>query len=131
MGYAERAVGQSATYGDDLHVGVVVADVVAHLLQATERRKVSNAVGEDDVSGERQPGGHTREVLFGHPNVVETVRILRAKLVEHGEPQVARQQYDARVQARDIHQAAHECGSQIGRSSSASARSYSSPLGVR
>ena len=129
--HAKRAVGQSPTDGHDLHVGVVIADVISHLLQATQGGKVADAVGEHDVPGQSKPGGDTRQVLLRDTDIVELTRMLRAELVEHGEPQVPGQQHDPRVLVRSLHQAVNERGSHAERSSSASARSYSSPFGVR
>ena len=87
--------------------------------------------GEHDVPGQSKPGGDTRQVLLRDTDIVELTRMLRAELVEHGEPQVPGQQHDPRVLVRSLHQAVNERGSHAERSSSASARSYSSPFGVR
>src|SRR5439155_22006039 len=129
--HAKCAVGQSPTDGYDLHVGVVIADVVSQLLQATQGGEIADAVREDHVSGQGEASGDTCQVLFRHTDVVELGGVLRPKLVQHGEPQVPGQEHDPRVLARNFHQATNERGSHAERSSSASARSYSSPFGVR
>ena len=55
VGHAQSPVGKPTTDGHYLHVGLVIADVVAELLQATERRGVSDGVGEADLAEKRNP----------------------------------------------------------------------------
>ena len=47
---AQGAVGEAAADRHDLDVGLVVADVVADLLEAAQRREVGDRVGEDDLA---------------------------------------------------------------------------------
>ena len=60
MGVALRAVGEAAADGDDLHVGAVVADVVADLLEAAQRREIGDRIGEDVLPAQRHAGGDAR-----------------------------------------------------------------------
>ena len=66
MAHAQRPVGEAPAHGRDHHVGLVIADVVADLLQAAERGEVADRVGEDDAAGQGHAGGHARHVLLGH-----------------------------------------------------------------
>ena len=74
MGHAEGAVADAAADDDDLDVGVVIADVVADLLEAAQRREVRDRVGDRDVALHRDAAGDARHVLLGDADVVVPVR---------------------------------------------------------
>ena len=54
MARPKRPVGEAAAHGDNLHVRVVIADIVAHLFEATQDREVGDRVCEYDLAAERQ-----------------------------------------------------------------------------
>ena len=75
---AHGAVGEAAADRDDLDVGLVVADVVAHLLEAAQGGEVGDRVGEDDLARSapcRRRAGH---VLLGDAGVDELRRAARS-----------------------------------------------------
>ena len=62
-----RTIGETATYRNDFHIGVVVANIVADLLQAPHRREIGDRVGKCNLAAEGHSGGHA-----GHVTIAET-----------------------------------------------------------
>ena len=72
VGHAQGPVGESAADGHDLHVGLVVADVIADLLQAPQRGEVGDGVGEHHAAGQGHACCHAGHVLLGYSCVYES-----------------------------------------------------------
>src|SRR5712691_9936086 len=66
---SHRAIGEEATHGNDFHIGVVVANIVADLLKAAHRWEIGDRVGECNLAAESHSGGHAGHILFGHAGV--------------------------------------------------------------
>ncbi len=71
MSRAQRPVRKSAPYRNDLDVRVVIADVIAHLLEASEDRKIGDRIGKYDLSAEGHAGRYAGHVLLGHTRIDE------------------------------------------------------------
>lgn len=67
-------VGESTADGDDAHRVPVLADVVAYLLEAAQRREIRDRIGEHRLADVGEPGGHTDHVLLGDADVDELSR---------------------------------------------------------
>ncbi len=131
MAHAQRAVGEAPAHRRDHHVGLVIADVVADLLQAAERGEVADRVGEDDAAGQGHAGRHARHVLLGHAGVEKLVGKALGEVGDDAEPQVAHHQSDAGIALGHFRDRLDERGPHGAPSISAIARWYSSPCGVR
>ena len=86
MGHAERAVGESAAHSHYLDVGLVVANVVADLLEASKGGEIGDRIGEDDLSTERHPSGNARQVLLRDAGIEESIRKSASERFDHAEP---------------------------------------------
>ena len=75
----------------------MVTGVVADLLQAAEDREIGDRVGEDDLSGQCQPGGDSRHILLGHPDIDELIGETLGEIDYHPEAEIADQKHDPAV----------------------------------
>ena len=109
MGKACGPISHAGAHRDDLHVGAVVADIVANLLQATQSGENPQAVCEDDfIFGQAPARGHPDHVLFSHPGVQEAVRKFLGEGLHHTKPQVAHDQANAVIFTGQMVEAADE-----------------------
>src|SRR5713101_9412751 len=132
MADAQSSVSEASADGDDLDIGLMVAGTVSNLLQATQRRKIANRIGKDRLAFESEPHRQTGHILFGHSRVHILSRKLRRKLRQYAKPEITRKQHDRAVVSGDIGKDPNEFIPQGSYSStSASARWYSSPCGLR
>jgi len=111
MRHTQRPIGQAAADDHDLDVGVVIADVVADLLQAAERGKVGDAVRDRDVAFHRHATGHTGHVLLGHAAVVPAIREGVAERLDFAVTDIRQDHPDPLVALRDVDQHSIEQGS--------------------
>ena len=84
-----RAVGQAGPDAHYLHVRTVIANVVANLFQAANRRKIGNRVSEDIETGLSQTGCQPRHVLLGNAGIEEAILELLPQTVRHALSQIA------------------------------------------
>ena len=63
---AQRGVGDAAADADDGHRHVLVAEVVAHLLERPVDREGRDRVGERAAAPQRQPRAEADHALLGH-----------------------------------------------------------------
>ena len=99
---AQVAVREAAAHGHDLHVGAVVADVVADLLETAQGREVADGVGEHDLAGKGHAGGQADHVLLRDAGVDELVGVLALELLDDGVAEVADHEAHASVLAREL-----------------------------
>jgi hypothetical protein len=88
VGHSELSVTEPATDTDYLHVGVVVASVVAELLEASQCRKVAYGVRDGDVAFECESRGHGRHVLLSDAGIQELVWKTPLEIVENAETEI-------------------------------------------
>src|SRR5712692_951509 len=127
---AQVAVREAAPDRDHLHVGAVIADVIADLLQAAQRAEVADRVREDDLAAQRHADGEADHVLLGHAGVDELVRVLVGELLDHRVAEVADDQAHAWVLVGELVEGFDERGPQEA-ATSASAFASSSSAGGR
>ena len=104
MGDTQRAVGESAADDDDLHVRIVIADVISYLLERPERREVGNGVGDGDVAFHGDATGDSSHILFGHAYVEVTFREGLGERLDFAIADVRQDQEDAVVLAGQLQQ---------------------------
>ena len=131
MGDAERAVIEPAAHADHHHARVVVTDVVADLLQATQGGEVGDGIGKDHFAAHRHTGRNRNQVLFRHADIQKAVGILLREGFDQAKPKVTHHKVDSLVVFSQIEQRMQECTSHSAASSSAMAFSNSSSLGGR
>src|SRR6185295_376196 len=73
-------------------VGTVIADVVAQLLQAAQRREVADGVDEDRLAAERDAGRDAGHVLLGNADVAVEVRKAPGDRLQHRIAKITAQQ---------------------------------------
>jgi len=64
-------VAHASANTDDLHVGAVVANVVADLFQAAQGGETADRVGKNRVALERKAGSQARHVLLRDAHIEE------------------------------------------------------------
>src|ERR1700751_3730992 len=67
--HSKRAVSKSTANSHDFYIGFVIANIIAHLLQTTQRREICNRVGENNFAAQGHAGGDSSHVLLGHARV--------------------------------------------------------------
>ncbi len=107
---ALRAVGESAADGHDAHRQAMVTDVVAHLLEAAQRREVGDRVREDDLAEVREPRGDAHHVLLGHADVEVLLWQRVAEALEDREAEVRGEKHHVGALGRGAQQFFDESG---------------------
>ncbi len=74
VGAGERAVAGTRVQTEQLHVGVVVADIDFDLLVSARDQKRRGVTGDGDLAANRQPGGGTDQRLLGDADVHQAAR---------------------------------------------------------
>ena len=99
---AQVSVGEAPADRHHLHVGAVIANVIANLFEATQGGEVANRIREDDLAGERHAGGQADHVLLRHPGVDELVGVLLRELLDHREAKVTHHKTDTWVSVGEL-----------------------------
>src|SRR2546422_4560051 len=79
------------------YIRLVVANVVANLLETPEDRKVGNRIGKNDLAAQRQAGRDTGHILFSNSGIQEAARKPFGKGLDDAKTQVANDQEDTLV----------------------------------
>src|ERR1700730_5620494 len=97
MGNAQGAVGQPPTDADNLYVGIVVADIVPYLLEATESWEVSDRIGKHNLSTKCHSSSDACHVLFGDARIDETPRKSLHKGLDYAEAEISDDQVNSAI----------------------------------
>ena len=92
----------------DAHRQVVIAHVVADLLQTSQCGERRDGVGKRPHATQRQARRYADHVGFGHANVQKSTGELAGKRVEDLVTQIAGQQHDSRIATRRRGEPANE-----------------------
>ena len=109
----------------------MVADIIAHVLEAAQRGEVGNGVGKSDFSAKRHARGQASHILFCHSGVDELLWELFHEGSNDTKSQIANNQNNALVLLGQLEQFFDKCGSHLQLSNSARALVMSSPKGAR
>src|SRR5882724_1632684 len=130
MRHSQLAIAEPTAHADYFDVGGMIKGVISQLLKTPQRRKVSYGICEYRKAVERQTRGNGGHVLLGNSCIHVLSRKLFFKLVKYAESQISRNQHYPRITARKFEKSPDERASQMFRSSSAFAASYSAPRAV-
>src|SRR5579875_245805 len=128
---ALRPVGQPASYGYNLHIRAVVANIITYLLQTAQYREVRDGVGKYNLSAHGQACGHSRHVLFGNTYIDVTIREPIAKTLQYRVAQIATKQPNTLLLCCQVTQLLDKCCSHWQPPSSSRAFCSNSALGER
>src|SRR4030067_77318 len=131
MSDAHCAVSESASNGHDLYVHVMVADIIADLLQASHRREVGNRVCKDNLPAWRPPCRHAYHVLLRHAGIYELPWQLVHEGFDHRKSKITGNQHDTIVLPGQFKKCLKKGRSHLFLSSSSIAISKSFPPGAR
>ena len=104
MGISLCAIRQPAAHRDDRHRQVVIANVIAQLFEAAQRREVRDRINHHPAARERKTGSDTHHRLLANADIRILPRQRLCELLQHRVADVGGQQHDFRVGARIGHQ---------------------------
>src|SRR5450759_4233796 len=122
----EWPVTESSSLGNNIHVRIVIRLIVAYLLQAAQRRKVADRIGEDHVALQRQAGRQSHHVLFSDAGIHVLARKPPSETIQHAESEIARHEDDPLVRLREQFESLNKGGPHTLSSSLSAARNSSS-----
>ena len=102
VAHSQCAVGHAASHGDRNDVGIVIANIVAELLQAPERGKVGNRVGKDNLASQGQSSRNAGHILLGHTHIQTLPGKSLGKVDDNAKAQVAHHKHDLIVLCREL-----------------------------
>src|ERR1700682_4883449 len=108
MSCTQRAVREPASYRNDLDICVVIANIVAYLLQAPKNGKISNRIGEHDFAAQRHASSYASHVLLGNSGIHKTIRKSFGKRLDDPKTEVPHYQVDPLIALRQFYQRAVE-----------------------
>ena len=104
VGHTQRTVGNTAADVDDLHICVVVADIVTDLLQAAQSGEVGDGVSDSDVAFHCDTAGNAGHMLLHNTAVVVTVRESSCETFDLTVADIGQNHMDARILLCDLDQ---------------------------
>ena len=106
--HSQRPVGHAPADGDDLDIGLVIADVVSDLLQRPERGEIGDGVREADLPAQGHAGCQAGHVLLRHAGVEVLLGEPLGEVGDDAEAQVADDQHDPVVLGGQFRQGLNE-----------------------
>src|SRR5260370_11236918 len=122
------AIGKATANGNYFDVRVVIADIVAHVLEAAQRGEIGDGIGEGNLAAEGHACGHAGHVLLGDASIQELFRELFHERRDDTKSQISDDQDDALVLLGQLEEFCDECSSHLQWSNSARA-SFMSKMG--
>src|SRR5215472_13090173 len=97
MSRAHRTISETTTNGDDLDVGVVVANIVADVFKTAQSGEISDGIGQSNFPTEGHAGGKASHVLFRDTGIDELLGELFHERGDHAKSQIPDHQNDTLV----------------------------------
>src|SRR5690242_11601191 len=111
MRRAKRSVCQSAPHRDDFYICVVIANVVAHLLQAPQNWKVGNRIRKYNLPAQRHTCRDSGHILLGHSAVQKSLGKPPREFLDHSESEISHNKIYSLVLLGQFEQCAKESSS--------------------
>src|SRR6266851_4666742 len=131
MSRAKRPIRKPAAHRNNYYVCVVIAHVIAHLLQAPQNRKICNRIRKYDLSAQGHACRDAGHILLGDARVEEAIGKSPSERFDHSKSEVSHNQADSLVLFGQSRERMKEGASHSPSPNSAKALAISSRSGAR